>query len=283
MEHTTRRLACMGLAACVAALALPGCGEDGLGECDMLVLGGSLVPGMESPHGGQLVLQTACAGGRCHSEAAVGAARVGVPAGLDFDVVPGAISLEQQTRVLRGGSIVREHAEEIWEEVSEGAMPPAPPAGSGELDAASKETLRNWLACGAEVIVAPPPVDTSDPWLGLYDRLMGPGGACGACHASATGPSAGGGFTLGDDACTAYDRVLNGAASGFACADSGALLVVPGNPAASLLFQKLGATPSCGSLMPFGTTVPYSMTEMQLVTDLETWIQSGAPKPAACP
>ena len=66
-----------------------------VGKCDMALLGGDATAGV--PHPGQMVMSTSCAGSRCHSETAAGAARVGAPAGLNFDV-GGASTPDQLTR-----------------------------------------------------------------------------------------------------------------------------------------------------------------------------------------
>ena len=57
----------------------------------------------------------------------------------------------------------------------------------------------------------------------------------------------------------------------------GGVLVVPGNPASSYLYQKLTTTPCAGSEMPvteLGISVPLPACEQTLVHD---WIEAGAP------
>jgi hypothetical protein len=274
------RVVWSGLFLGVMAAALAGCGED-LGECNEALLGGSTVQGMEAPYTGQLVMQQSCSGGRCHSETAVGDARVGAPAGLDFDVVPTALSQPEIDKVTRGASNVADHIDEIWGEVNEGAMPPPAPAGGGELNATDKEALRNWLACGADVIAAPPSAAPgADPWTTVFESLVP---SCQACHSTTAASAAGGGFYFGSsgEACGAYDRVVNVGAGGTACAGMG-MLVVPGNAAGSLLYQKLAGTQTCGAAMPLGS-MGIAMSNGQALADLEAWINSGAPRPAECP
>lgn len=279
------RVVWSGLFLGVTATALAGCGED-LGPCNEADLGGSDVPDMEAPYTGQLVMQQYCAGGRCHSETAVGEARVGAPAGLNFDVVPMTVLTttmgSEYEKVVRGGGNVAEHIDEIWGEVNEGAMPPPAPAGTGPLNDDDKEDLRNWLACGADVIAAPPPgaAPGADPWTAVFEALAP---SCRACHSAAAATAAGGGFYFGSsgEACGAYDRVVNVVATGTACAGAGTL-VVPGNAAGSLLYQKLAGTQTCGAAMPLGSTGLSAMNP-QAVADLEAWINSGAPRPMECP
>ena len=87
---------------------------------------------------------------------------------------------------------------------------------------------------------------------------------CIICHGSF------GGLSLGQDPGSAYAALVNIASSSFNCA--GSIYVVPGDPAASLLYDKLAnPTPSCGSQMPFGGTFA---GDVNVVRD---WILAGAP------
>lgn len=266
------------MACALLSFAAAGCATD-LGECDEAMLGGSDVPGNLVPHTGQLVMQQSCAGGRCHSADATGAARVGVPAGFNFDVVPSDSSPQALAKVSKAASTVQDEAEEIWAEVDEGAMPPAGPAGSGPLGADEKEALRNWLACGAEVIPAPAATG-SDPWSQAYGAMIG---TCAGCHGSATYMVSGQGFLFGDlgDPCAAYDNVVGNTSVNAACGEQ---LVVPGDPQNSLLLQKLEGTQpqNCGAYMPFAAPMPYAQTNPDAVAQLRQWIMSGAPRPESC-
>lgn len=267
---------------------LCGCGPD-LGECNPTVLGGSdgtVTP--PRPHDGQVIVNNSCANGRCHSATAEGALRVGAPAELDFDVVPlAATTVEQASaetaKVRNGAAVVYDWREAMWGEIEDGHMPPPRPAGSGELNAMQKETVRNWLACGAEVIVTPQVIETTADWTSIYDALSGMG--CGTCHGGAA--AAGDGFMFGDagDKCGSYARVVNAAAITDIgvppCAGTGQL-VVPMNPDASILLQKLAGTPTCGAPMPLGSGMGLGPTN-PIVQDLREWIMAGAPKPTDCP
>jgi hypothetical protein len=253
------------LAVCAAWLG--GCG-DGLGECDPTKLGGDPVNGL--PYEGQSVVATKCSGSRCHSEAAMGDARVGAPADLNFDVVG-----SDDAAVTRNIARVVDWAEDIWDEIDGGSMPPPVPAGSGELSSADKEKVRNWLACGAPKIVSSA---TSATWDGIWPSLS----QCLGCHNSTMGATSGGGFILGDDACTSYDNIFMVASVNASCGTR----VTASNPGASLLYQKITGTQpmGCGTPMPpFGMPMGLNDTDPDLVARIQQWIASGAPKPAGCP
>lgn len=270
--------------ALLLALCLLGgsaCGE-GLGECDTSMLGGSTVPGMVKVNDGQAVVATSCASGRCHSEAASGEQRVGAPAELNFDVVAGTASAEDLARITRGSATVNDWAEDMWEEIEEGAMPPPAPAGSGELNGMDKEKVRNWLACGAPVIPPDPSAPTAT-WDSIWSQLAG---ECTGCHSEAAGMSAGMGFVLGNvgDACTSYQNIMGAAAVTPQCMAAGETVVVPGNPEGSLLYKKLTGTQTCGTPMPpFGLAMGLSETKPDLVALIRTWIMNNAPAPVGCP
>jgi len=263
-----------------AALLLAACGPD-LGECDESALGGSST-GTLAPHAGQLIVQQKCASSRCHTVDAEGELRSGAPADLNFDVVPNTTSVEDRVKVLEGNERVQEYREAMWGEIEEGAMPPPPPAGGGELDADEKETVRNWLACNAPVIAAPPPNSGGTDWTSIYGDLIG---TCAGCHDSAGAMVAGGGFELGErgDPCGAHDNLVSAPASGSGCNMSGMTLVVPGQPDQSLLVHKLSDNPPpCGSYMPLTDDRPLIGTNPELVNRLRAWITAGALAPE-CP
>lgn len=266
-------------------VVLASCGQD-LGECNMVALGGSdgtLTPA--APHEGQKVINRSCAGGLCHSASAVAVLRRGAPAGLDFDVVPNVASTPEMAtaelvKVQTGYNVVQDHLEAMWAQIDDGHMPPAPPAGSGALSAMDKEAVRNWLACGAPVIATPVPIDAGvDPWTQIYTALSS--GTCQACHGP--GSTMGSFLPAAGDACAAHASIVGGAASGPACGATFGVLVQPGNPAGSLLLQKLKPTPAppCGATMPLGQ-MPLQATDPNLVARIEQWITDGALAPS-CP
>lgn len=91
---------------------------------------------------------------------------------------------------------------------------------------------------------------------------------CGSCH---RGGSPAGGLTLANKA-GAYADLVGVKAEGSACKPGGKTRVVAGDPAASLLVEKLKASPSCGNRMPQGGKA-FDATELGTVT---AWITAGA-------
>lgn len=272
---------CLGSAA--AALIFAGCAPD-LGDCDPTMLGGSET-GTLAPHTGQLLLANSCAAGRCHAESAKGESRKGAPAGLNFGVVPASNSEEDLAAARRSSGVVSNHSLDIWDEVEAGTMPPPKPAGAGALAPSQKEILRNWLACGAPVVEAPPTADpNADAWTKIYTQLSG---SCAGCHSAATAATAGGGFEFGEASteasavCAAHYNVV-GVATSASGACSGKRIVTASEPDNSVLLVKLTGANLCGSLMPLGSPTPFEMSHTQLVADLRAWIMSGAKPPAGC-
>ena len=140
---------------------------------------------------GQALVQSTCGNGQfCHSPAAKGADRIGVPAELDFDVSLACTSADptcaQPIESCEGGqtdtpycerlrrfhgnqSNIRDWAEGMMQEIRAGAMPPGE-AGRRVRDASlwirqsdgselpsiesteGQEIVRNWLACQAPAI-----------------------------------------------------------------------------------------------------------------------------------
>ena len=195
------------LAALVAAsfTGAAGCKRD-LGDCNLdgEAPDGRPIPGPAAfdlayrvtdglpMYEGQALVQSTCGDGTfCHAPAAVGADRIGVPAGLNFDVAlacseaqdpscePPLQSCEgdpqtsnycqRLTGLQHNQNSVRDWAEGMIQEMRAGAMPPAE-AGRAvrnntpwlrESDGSelppvetgeAQEIVRNWLACGAPVV-----------------------------------------------------------------------------------------------------------------------------------
>jgi hypothetical protein len=274
-----RKESCSVLAAAAvsAVLGLAGCGTD-LGECDRTMLGGSEDVAMPVPHAAQVLVNASCAGGLCHSASAEGDQRRGAPAELNFDVLPASTAFEEIARVMDGAAIVQNRAEDMWALIDSGEMPPPKPEGGGEMSSADKETVRNWLACGAPVI-ATPAAGGGDPFSRIYTAISGMN--CQGCHQP--GLNMGSFLPMVGDPCTAYDNLVGAMASGPACGTTGAVLVQPNMPESSLLLQKLRATPAppCGDTMPRDMP-PLEETNEALVQMIEDWITAGAPEPAEC-
>jgi hypothetical protein len=140
-------------------------------------------------YGGQAIMNRACSVG-CHSSLATGAARNGVPAGLDFDLKPvdeedaagtkksGTTTIVKLKEAQIAGLRARqkkivENRHLIWQQVQDGLMPPAgmfesvmsnifassekTPCKAGKEyskipQVQTREVLRNWLACGAPLV-----------------------------------------------------------------------------------------------------------------------------------
>jgi len=262
--------------AVLAIAGLAGCG-DGLGECDEAALGGNPIQGMTMPYDGQRIVAQKCT--LCHSVNAMGDARIGAPAGLNFDVVANAATDAERAKIAQAAGTVIDWAEDIWDEVEGGTMPPPEPAGGGELNDMEKESVRNWLACGAPLI-GPDPTVPAATWDSIWPTLAP---NCIICHSVEQGPMAGAGFTLGDEMCAAYDNITgNKAAVTPECSMMPRTLVIPNDPDGSLLVQKLTATQDCGTPMPPSAEGLQGVNAV-LVDTIKAWIAAGAPKPAPCP
>jgi hypothetical protein len=112
---------------------------------------------------------------------------------------------------------------------------------------------------------------TAPSWTTVYTEVITP--RCLPCHADATQI----GITLGQldmsSQATAFNNLVNKAATGPACSSAG-IRVVPGSPDTSVLYLKVDPeepTP-CGAKMPFTGTISEEEVEM-----IEAWIEGGAP------
>jgi hypothetical protein len=148
------------------------------------------------------------------------------------------------------------------------------------LSSADKESVRNWLACGAPLI-GPDPTAPSATWDSIWASL---GPTCVGCHNAANAP----GYQnvlIGEigDACGSYNKIVGQTSVTQVC--SGQTLVTPNNPSTSQLLLKLKADPAmCGSPMPFGFATGLVGTPNEaLIGLIETWIMNGALPPVSCP
>jgi len=102
----------------------------------------------------------------------------------------------------------------------------------------------------------PPPVDLCD----ISEQVFEP--SCVRCHDADSSPP---------------DLTLEGASAGLVNVESGSypgrLLVLPGDPAGSLLYRKVSGTQAAdeGDVMPIGAALPAD--QVQLV---KGWIEGGA-------
>ncbi len=169
-----------------------------------------------------------------------------------------------------------------------------------------QEMLRNWLACGSPVVerteaiampcganadcevtnfcdtaegqcvgvgdvVAPRGGALQARWSSIYPAIVMTSCAGAACH---VGGSAGG--LAMPDAATAYTNLVGAGPSASGACVGGSAYVVAGDPAGSLLMQKVdgvGAAggPLCGTRMPIGPPLTTEQSDA-----LRAWIMNGA-------
>lgn len=294
------------LFASLLSLCFVGCGVD-LGECDESLAKTVYYDGLGEPaYSGQALMTASCggAGGFCHVSSARGAQRFGVPSGYDFDLVLASDAASADT-LRRGVARIREDREDIYASVESGRMPTLDSfhANVAAYQSQARDTLpalntdrgkdllRNWLACGAPVvertterpggiepigdIVESAGVRLLATWDSLHANVIGP--SCTQCH-SGRSPSAG--LDL-EDIDVAYDSLVGDGsgelAAGPACGDGVRVLVMPNDPAASLLMYKLEGVDDrgnavCGSRMPLNGDA----LDDETIHAFRTWIENGA-------
>lgn len=186
----------------------------------------------------------------------------------------------------------------VFTENERGAPLPAIDSPEGQ------EILRNWLKCGSPIIAAtrppdrggspgmlctlvedegfdcitryePPPPPTAE-WPSIFEFFQG--GCVINCH---DGDESSESFMesqldLSDEA-VAYAALVSAQAQGDECggADPARVLVVPGDPDASLLIDKLDGSTTCGDAMPPGNG--FQLTE-EYIAPIREWIMNGAPE-----
>lgn len=266
---------------CIAGLlATSGCKSE-LGECDEraaneLVYSSSYRIATK----GQALAQDTCGNSAfCHSANARGTSRHGAPGGMNFDMLPTPTGL----------SAMREHAELSWSAVERGAMPPDGKAGravigdgkwltdpqrrpgAAELPSlsshAGKGIFRNWLACGAPVVVderVPGQVPEVDPtWPSIYENvIVGAGCAAAGCHNAA---SSSGGLSL-EGSCNAYAALLGKSSCGE-------VYIRPNMATESLLVNVLEADKPRCNIDPMPPTGPLDDGAKAAI---RAWIAAGA-------
>ena len=114
----------------------------------------------------------------------------------------------------------------------------------------------------------------------VWSEILSPKGCAGAyCHGGGQGNLK---FSSKADA---YKALVGVMAAGGPCGSSGKQRIKPGDPAGSLLLEKMEQTkPSCGDPMPIGTKVEPSCVSMSLpvcntqaeLTLIKQWIMAGA-------
>lgn len=295
----------------VMSFSVVACGPD-LGNCDSdaaktkVYLNGT--PYVE----GQALVYQSCAGTTCHASSAVGEGRTGAPHGLNFDVQPlTKTATAKDLSVLRAGiNEVRAEADELWDVIDSGKMPPgkagdrpdlpwfSDAAGTQEamltgLDLAeARDKVRNWLACQAPIIGAtsdsplaqavksaqlgavqdPGTSSVNSTFQSIYDNLLV---TCAGCH-SAMSPYKNQALNVSSKDAAYMSLVKKPAFAGTDAKCSGRTLVTPGNCMTSLLYQKLslkkGDAQLCGDPMPLDGAMTSAATQ-KAVCD---WITAGA-------
>lgn len=157
--------------------------------------------------------------------------------------------------------------------------------------------LANWLACNAPVVeevrdlrpgrmagdfcgdlalgdcidAGPRSIEPPDPsWPSIYARVIRP--LCANCHGP--GPTD---YRIESqldlsDADTAYRAIVGVQATGAFCLPEGRAQVVPGDPMASVFYEKMATDQTCGDRMPQGGPyLPASVLEA-----IALWIENGA-------
>jgi polyvinyl alcohol dehydrogenase (cytochrome) len=115
-------------------------------------------------------------------------------------------------------------------------------------------------------------VTSAATFTNVYQGVLCPAGCTNVCH-STSGEA---GLVLEGKA-AAHKSLVNVAAKGEACKTGGHMLVVPGNPTASLLHGKLALMPACGVAMPPTATAATTPITPAMLEAVRAWIAAGAP------
>jgi hypothetical protein len=289
-------------AGCVPSEEVGRCNDQDLAEA--LVFDNAGFPA----YAGQALTQQSCGNGSfCHSSGIPGPQRLGVPHGLDFDMVGSRDEMEVDEdaveRLRHGREVTFEWRNEIYGSVRTGYMPPGVAGSDNVVDlgyrfadgnalpdvssAEGQEILEQWLACGPPVVgsvtmfpadvdpigdVVPrgTPMQVPEPnFTSIYEIVISP--HCGvSCHGTGVGSQiAQSGLDLSTQE-MAYAELVGVEAGGDMCSGMGTL-VVANDPDSSLLVEKMTQTsPSCGTVMPL-VRLP-----ADLVEPIREWITMGA-------
>jgi hypothetical protein len=116
------------------------------------------------------------------------------------------------------------------------------------------------------------PAGPAATWSQIYDMMypMETNARCNACHANPANDVGNGNLHMGPEKEVAYQALVGKVSSSTRCMQRP--LVVPMQPAMSLLMIKLSPNPPCGSRMPIGGT-PFTETQLEMV---RSWIAAGA-------
>ena len=143
----------------------------------------------------------------------------------------------------------------------------ATPGSGGRMDADQNLKATNDAAAGSGA----PAVHFERVFQILNEQCM-------PCHSStADHPNASAKLDLTAQAAS-YDQLVGGPARGGACNDGARVLVVAGDPAASLLIQKLeNAAGLCGNPMPKASgDQAFEPIDATQIAEIKAWIRAGA-------
>jgi hypothetical protein len=145
-------------------------------------------------------------------------------------------------------------------------------AGTGTGAAGSRAAGSAAPAAGSGAAAAGSGGAATATFTAVYDAIWGTSttGRCVTCHGMPASDAANGMLGGIMDKAALHAALVSKPALGGACTGKG-MYVVPGSPQTSLLVQKLGAMPPCGSRMPLGGML--TAAELQLIND---WIMAGA-------
>ena len=140
---------------------------------------------------------------------------------------------------------------------------------SSDVGAATPFTLSVTVSDGTDSVTRSVEVQVNVP---QYARDIQPiwNSLCTNCHS--VSPSRGG-LNLVEG--TSYGSIVNVNAAGTPCGPTGRKRVLPGQPDESLMVNKLGPSPVCGSRMPPGNPAHFDNNPGEL-TRIRSWILAGA-------
>ena len=136
-------------------------------------------------------------------------------------------------------------------------------SSSGSSSAPSNDDAGDDGAPGPDTVV-----HTYQPtFTAIYNEILMPTCALVFCHASDASD-----FLLMTTKDATYTAMVNVTSRGPKCGQTGLKIVDPGNPAGSLLYQKVTA-PTCGVQMPDG----FPPLDMKETEQIRMWIANKAP------
>ena len=139
--------------------------------------------------------------------------------------------------------------------------------GCGD-DGSSPEDAGVALSADAGASLAAPAAKFSEIYPLIFPSTTN--ARCSFCHSMPAIDSIDGKLSTGADQAAAYAALVGQTSTSSKC--GGRVLVVPGQPDMSLLLQKLGESPPCGSRMPVGG-MPLSDVQLEMI---RSWIAAGA-------